>query len=340
MVAAALRSRGPKIDCGNGLREVLGACWRRGMEGSSLRRRLDGVGSAAGHDGGAAVPGESEGFGLRLWEWRLRVVWRVSWREGGARGGCGGCRDAFGVSRAQAVSAETRRQRGRGKASAASALQDLQREVQGRETGRFAFQMQVGGFADGGSNGRVRRVSSLRAEGRRRLGAGAARAALGAAGHRAEAASALHSLAARFAGRGRMGGLEATTLSSHPMCSMKCLQGKRGEREGERDGVLGHWQVGSWVLRPTDQRERRGEVRNIPFQGFLERASGRGGVSFAQPCSEIRGQRKNGRLGGDDLRLASYVFDGMPARKERGRNRRERWGAGPLAGGVQGAWAH
>uniref|UniRef100_A0A0E0I8H4 Uncharacterized protein n=1 Tax=Oryza nivara TaxID=4536 RepID=A0A0E0I8H4_ORYNI len=61
------------------------------------------------------------------------------------------------------------------------------------------------------------------------------------------------------------------------------------------------------------------------------RASGRGGVSFAQPCSEIRGQRKNGRLGGDDLRLASYVFDGMPARKERGRNRRERWGAGPLA---------
>uniref|UniRef100_A0A0E0P6Z5 Uncharacterized protein n=1 Tax=Oryza rufipogon TaxID=4529 RepID=A0A0E0P6Z5_ORYRU len=74
------------------------------------------------------------------------------------------------------------------------------------------------------------------------------------------------------------------------------------------------------------------------------RASGRGGaeasVSFAQPCSEIRGQRKNGRLGGDDFRLASYVFDGMPARKERGKRKRERWGAGPLAGGVQGAWAH
>uniref|UniRef100_A0A0E0QFR2 DUF834 domain-containing protein n=1 Tax=Oryza rufipogon TaxID=4529 RepID=A0A0E0QFR2_ORYRU len=206
------------------------------MEGSSLRRRLDGVGSAAGHDGGAAVPGESEGFGLRLLEWRLRVVWRVSWREGGARGGCGGCRDAFGVSRAQAVSAGNTT----GKASAASALQDLQREVKGVGRGRQGGRSRLVASGVGFGRGRRLRVSEARGE-------------------------------AGFAG-GRLGG------------------------------------------------------RGIGF------ADGR--------RSEIRGQRKNGRLGGDDLRLASYVFDGMPARKERGRNRRERWGAGPLVGGVQGAWAH
>uniref|UniRef100_A0A0E0MXR9 Uncharacterized protein n=1 Tax=Oryza rufipogon TaxID=4529 RepID=A0A0E0MXR9_ORYRU len=87
----------------------------------------------------------------------------------------------------------------------------------------------------------------------------------------AEASSALHSLAARFAGRGGMGGLGATTFGSHPMCSMKCLQGKRWER-GERDGVLGHWQVGSRVLGPTDQRSTGiGEMRNISSQGFFFR---------------------------------------------------------------------
>nr|ABA95420.1 hypothetical protein LOC_Os11g46280 [Oryza sativa Japonica Group] len=67
-------------------------------------------------------------------------------------------------------------------------------------------------------------------------------------------------------------------------------------------------------------------------QGIGQRR-GRGVVSFAQSCSEICGQRRNGRLGGDDFRLASYVFDEMSARKEMGK-RREGWGAGPLAGGV------
>jgi hypothetical protein len=38
--------------------------------------------AGGGRDGRAAIPGEPEGFGLRLWVWRLRVVWRVSWREG------------------------------------------------------------------------------------------------------------------------------------------------------------------------------------------------------------------------------------------------------------------
>uniref|UniRef100_A0A0E0HU91 Uncharacterized protein n=1 Tax=Oryza nivara TaxID=4536 RepID=A0A0E0HU91_ORYNI len=66
-----------------------GACWRKGLVRDSPRQRLDGCGLAvapcsadAGRDDGAGVPSESEGFGLRLWVWRLRVVWRVSWREG------------------------------------------------------------------------------------------------------------------------------------------------------------------------------------------------------------------------------------------------------------------
>uniref|UniRef100_I1QZK7 Uncharacterized protein n=1 Tax=Oryza glaberrima TaxID=4538 RepID=I1QZK7_ORYGL len=66
-----------------------GACWRKGLVRDSPRQRLDGCGLAvapssadAGRDDGAGIPGESEGFGLRLWVWRLRVVWRVSWREG------------------------------------------------------------------------------------------------------------------------------------------------------------------------------------------------------------------------------------------------------------------
>uniref|UniRef100_A0A0E0PK45 Uncharacterized protein n=1 Tax=Oryza rufipogon TaxID=4529 RepID=A0A0E0PK45_ORYRU len=73
-------------------------------------------------------------------------------------------------------------------------------------------------------------------------------------------------------------------------------------RSGQRDGV-------GWAQRLRGQRWTR--------QGIGQRR-GRGVVSFAQPCSEIRGQRRNGRLGGDDSRLASYVFDGMPTRKERG----------------------
>ncbi|KAF2933245.1 hypothetical protein DAI22_04g067401 [Oryza sativa Japonica Group] len=105
----------------------------------------------------------------------------------------------------------------------------------------------------------------------------------------------------------------------------------------------GDMEAGASALQTTD---RAAPVGRGGYEGSAGRgrASGRGGaeasVSFAQPCSEIRGQRKNGRLGGDDFRLASYVFDGMPARKERGKRKRERWGAGPLAGGVQGAWAH
>jgi hypothetical protein len=50
---------------------------------------------------------------------------------------------------------------------------------------------------------------------------------------------------------------------------------ERGKRKRERDGVLGHWQVGSRVLGPTDQRSTGiGEVRNISSQGFLERDEG------------------------------------------------------------------
>jgi hypothetical protein len=94
-------------------------------------------------------------------------------------------------------------------------------------------------------------------------------------------------------------------------------------RSGQRDGV-------GWAQRLRGQRWAR--------QGIGQRR-GRGVVSFAQPCSEIRGQRRNGRLGGDDFRLASYVFDEISARKEMGKRRRVGWGAGPLAGGVQGAWA-
>ncbi|EEE54693.1 hypothetical protein OsJ_02007 [Oryza sativa Japonica Group] len=91
----------------------------------------------------------------------------------------------------------------------------------------------------------------------------------------------------------------------------------------ENDGEIARGGVG-WARRLRGQRWAR--------QGIGQRR-GRGVVSFAQSCSEIRGQRRNGRLGGDDFRLASYVFDEMSARKEMGK-RREGWGAGPLAGGV------
>nr|BAM28954.1 hypothetical protein [Oryza sativa Japonica Group] len=86
--------------------------------------------------------------------------------------------------------------------------------------------------------------------------------------------------------------------------------------------------VGFVASRRSGQRGGVGWAR----QGIGQRR-GRGVVSFAQSCSEICGQRRNGRLGGDDFRLASYVFDEMSARKEMGK-RREGWGAGPLAGGV------
>jgi hypothetical protein len=285
-------------------------------------RRRRSVWAGAGRDGGAGVPGESEGFGLRLWVWRLGVVWRVSWREGSIyrRGRTG--RQARGVVAkcSASLGCAGGGRRGTRLAAGVGFAQGLQRGCRGsqREPGAVGLALSlrasalaggggyglataaaVVGFAGGRHGGRgvcfadagqwLSRRRQQRSGSSRLVAPGRGAASVGRGGCEgsagrgrasgrggAEASSALHSLAARFAGRGGMGGLGATTFGSHPMCSMKCLQGKRWERGG-RDGVLGHWQVGSRVLGPTDQRSTGiGEVRNISSQGFffLERAEG------------------------------------------------------------------
>uniref|UniRef100_A0A0D3G5H7 Uncharacterized protein n=1 Tax=Oryza barthii TaxID=65489 RepID=A0A0D3G5H7_9ORYZ len=199
MVAAALRSRGPKRDFGNRFMEAVFGGEHGGQQASALRRECrGGAGVVRGSQGRSVSPCR---FGHRLWQRAAAPGWR-------------------GALRGRLCRQETRRQ--------------------GRRLCRR--QTQVGGFADGGSNGRVCSVSSLRAEGRRRFGAVAARAS---GRGRAEASSALHNLVARFTGRGGMGGLEAMTFGSHPMSARKEM-GKR-RREGWGAGPLAGGVQGAWA---------------------------------------------------------------------------------------------
>ncbi|EEE68243.1 hypothetical protein OsJ_26444 [Oryza sativa Japonica Group] len=236
-----------------------GACWRKGLVRDSPRQRLDGCGLAvapcsadAGRDDGAGVPGESEGFGLRLWVWRLRVT---------------GSADDTVCSGAEGRLARRR----------------LYRLCRGRCRGQ----------AVGARSGRSRLVTSGVGFGRgRRL-----RVGHGGCGGR---------LCRRETRR--QGRLLCRRRSVAFQTEAATVGFVASRRSGQRGGV-------GWARQGIGQRR------------------GRGVVSFAQSCSEICGQRRNGRLGGDDFRLASYVFDEMSARKEMGK-RREGWGAGPLAGGV------
>uniref|UniRef100_A0A0E0MM73 Uncharacterized protein n=1 Tax=Oryza punctata TaxID=4537 RepID=A0A0E0MM73_ORYPU len=294
-VVAALRRRGPKIDCGNGFREVLGVFRREDFVHDSPWRRFTwlgvggGVLASADCGGGAAVPGEQKGLGLRLWEWALILVWGVSWREGSIyrRGRSEKQARAFvathaAVAHAVAVvgfaqlcrdSAEAFQRingvRERRKAAAASLVRRRlvashpagHRVGENQDVGEVSFagsasalQTRVCG-AEGGSNGRAERrrvVSLLRAEGRRlRVVRGMRR------GHRR---------LRQGLGQGGIGFFTALQAWS----GRRAVASQRGQREEETGGIvlaMAVCEVIAWAIR----------------------ALGRDHVGLVQPCVSFRG---------------------------------------------------